>query len=293
MYDTILLPVDGSDGADAATARALSLADAFDATLHVLHALELAVGPADLDADEREELRELAEGHGRSATADIAARAEDRGVDTVEVVVDGVPHRAIREYAHEHEVDLIVMGTHGWRGADRVRLGSTTERVLMRSPVPVLSERSTTDGDAVSTDLRVEIDEVLIPTDGSDFADRAADHALSIAELSGATVHAVYVVDETIYHLQDAPRSIVGLLKAGGQGAVDAIVTEARDRGLSARGDVLRGSPEMEILEYADGVDADLVAMGTRGRGAGSERVIGSTTARVLRRFDRPLLTVG
>ena len=292
MYDTILLPVDGSDGAEAATAQAFSLADAFDATVHVLHVLELPVGPADLDPDERDELRELAEGRGREATAAVTERAEDRGIDAGGRVVDGEPHRTIREYARDHDVDLIVMGTHGWRGAGRVRLGSTTERVLMRADVPVLTVRST-DGHAVPADLGRAIDDVVIATDGSEFADRAAEHAFSIAERSGATVHAIYVVDRTIYDLQDAPRSIVGLLKAGGQQAVDTIVTDARDRGLSARSDVLRGSPEMEILEYAEGIDADLVAMGTRGRAAGTERVIGSTTARVVRRFDRPLLTVG
>lgn len=292
MYDTILLPVNGSDGAEAATARAFSLADAFDATVHVLHVLEFPAEPADLDPDGRAELREFAEQRGRAATAAVAERAADRGVETVEAVADGEPHRTIREYADEHGVDLIAMGTHGRRGAERVRLGSTTERVLMLSDVPVLSVRSTDDR-TIPADLRIAIDDVVIPTDGSEFADRAAEHALSIAELSGATVHAIYVVDETIADLQDAPRSIVGLLKEGGRRATDALATEARDRGLSVTSDVLRGSPEDAIVEYAEGVDADLVAMGTRGRAAGTERVIGSTTARVVRRFDRPLLTVG
>jgi len=292
MYDTILLPVNASDGTEAATIRAFSLADVFNATVHVLHVLEFPFEPADITPGQRDEFREFAEQRGRTATAAVTEQATDRGIETVEAIVDGEPHRSIREYAHEHDVDLITMGTHGRQGAEQVRLGSTTERVLMLSDVPVLSVR-TTDVQQPPSDLRAAIKDVVVPTDGSEFADRAAEHALSIAELSGATVHAVYVVDEAIYDLQDAPRSIVGLLKQGGQQAVDAIATDARDRGLSTTSNVLQGNPEMEILEYAGGVGADLIAMGTRGQAAGTERVIGSTTARVVRRFDRPLLTVG
>jgi len=293
MYETILLPVDGSTGAEAATVRALSFADAFDATVHILHVLELPAEPtANLDETQQQELRRFAEQRGREVTAAVAERAADRDVAVIEEVIDGVAHRSIRKYARTNDADLIVMGTHGRRGAEQVRLGSTTERVLMLSDVPVLSVRAA-DERTAPADLRDAIGDVVIPTDGSEFADRAAEHALSIAELSGATVHAIYVIDEAISDLQDAPGSIVGLLKEGGHQAVDAIATDARDRGLSATSDVLRGSPEMEILEYAEGVDADLVAMGTRGRAAGTERVIGSTTARVVRRFDRPLLTVG
>ena len=91
---------------------------------------------------------------------------------------------------------------------------------------------------------------------------------------------------------QQVPRSIVGLLKEAGGRTVEAVAADARDRDLSAASTVLRGLPEAAILQYADGVDADLVAMGTRGASATDDRFLGSTTARVLRRTSVPVLAV-
>ena len=228
---------------------------------------------------------------GRRATKDITDRGEARGLKVVRSEGEGTPHQVILEYVRENEIDLIVMGTHGMRSPDRVRLGSTTERVITLGNVPVMSVRLAGEGDAPDVD-ELSFEDVVIPTDGSDFAERAAQRALSLVESYDATVHAIYVVDTTTYDLKDAPRSIVGLLKEGGRRATDAIATEARDRGLAVRIDVLRGIPDEEVLSYADGVNADLIAMGTRGRAAGTDRLLGSTTARVVRRSDRPVLTV-
>lgn len=133
--------------------------------------------------------------------------------------------------------------------------------------------------------------DVLVPTDGSDLADPAADLALDIAEQYGADVHAVYVVDTTTYGSEDTPRSSIGLLKEGGANAVE-VVAEARDRNLPVTTDVVRGVPEAEILEYAAGVDADMIALGTRGRSATPNQVLGSITGRVLQQATMPVLTV-
>ncbi|MBX0297837.1 universal stress protein [Haloarcula nitratireducens] len=132
---------------------------------------------------------------------------------------------------------------------------------------------------------------VVIPTDGSDASERAADRALGIAERYSADVHVIYVIDTTTYGFEDAPRSIVGLLKQGGQNAVEEIETNARDLNLPVTTEVLRGIPHEKILEYASGVDADVIAMGTRGRTADTDRLLGSTTARIVRRSDVPVLT--
>jgi nucleotide-binding universal stress UspA family protein len=163
--------------------------------------------------------------------------------------------------------------------------------VIALAGVPVLAVPP--DDWAVPDSQYGAYDHVLIPTDGSDAAERAAGHGLAVAERYGADVHAVYVVDTTTYGLEDAPRSVVGLLKEGGENAVEAVAAEARDRNLPVTTDVLRGVPEEELLSYADGVGADLVVMGTRGRAAGDDRLLGSTTARVLRRSTVPVLAVG
>ncbi|SDK73353.1 universal stress protein [Natronorubrum texcoconense] len=290
MFANVLVPTDGSDGAEATIGHAIDLARTYEAAVHALYVVPTGAEPPGLDSDDREEFYAPSERRGREATIRVTDRAEQDGLTASRAVHEGVPHRTILEYVDEHDVDIVVMGTHGRTGADRVRLGSTTERVLTLADVPILSVRLTDDEAPASTGGQYE--RLVIPTDGSDAADRAAETALDLAEAYDATVDVVYVVDSTTYDFDDAPRSIVGLLKEGGRNATEAVADAARERDLDVRTVVRRGVPAEELLEYAADVEADLVAMGTRGRTVGTGRLLGSTTARVVRRSSIPVLTV-
>jgi nucleotide-binding universal stress UspA family protein len=90
-----------------------------------------------IDALERE---------GETAVDAVAARCTDAGVASETAVLVGTVHRAIQEYADEHDVDLVVMGTHGRQGVERFLLGSVTERTVRTSDVPVLTVRADDDG---------------------------------------------------------------------------------------------------------------------------------------------------
>ncbi|WP_255194257.1 universal stress protein [Natronobeatus ordinarius] len=294
MYDTIVVPVDGTPGAEGAIARALSLAADDDATVHAISVIESWDDVADLTDEQHEQVRRSSERRGRDATAHVMELADSAGVEVVRHVSEGVPYREIVAYADEVDADLIVMGTRGEAALEDVRLGSTTERVLTTADVPVMAVRLGDGPESVPDPSDVRTGRIVIPTDGSDAAERAAEGALDLAEVVGAGVDVVYVIDRTVYDLEDAPRSIVGLLREGGENALETVAQEATDRGLDVNTELLRGVPEEEILAYADGVDADLLAMGTRGRGVGAsaDRLLGSTTARVVRRSERPVLTV-
>ncbi|MFC6987751.1 universal stress protein [Haloplanus sp. GCM10025708] len=290
MYDNILVPTDGSPETENATARAFDHAQTGDATIHVLHAIGPDLTSIDLDSTETEEFRRQSEKRGREATVQIQERATDLGLDAVRAVHEGIPYRGILEYIDENDIDLVVMGTHGRTVGELARLGSTTERVITFANVPVMAVRLAEDGVVPKSGYGM-YDHVVIPIDGSGAAERAADHALGIAERYGADIHVIYVVDTITYGFEDAPRSIVGLLKQGGQNAVEEIATDARVLNLPVTTDILRGVPYEEILEYASGVDADVIAMGTRGRTADTDRLLGSATARVVRQADVPVLT--
>jgi nucleotide-binding universal stress UspA family protein len=72
----------------------------------------------------------------------VIQQAEAAGVNTIEgVVAQGAPHQAILDYVDEHDIDLVVMGTHGRTGLDRYLLGSVTEKVVRLSDAPVLTVR--------------------------------------------------------------------------------------------------------------------------------------------------------
>lgn len=143
MYRKILLPTDGSAPARAALDRALEFAETYDATLHALYVVDAAAfGHLDPDASI---IVSGFESEGKQVLQIAAERAEEAGVPCETAVVHGSPHEGILDYADEHDADLIVMGTHGRRGLDRVLLGSVTERVIRGSNVPVLTVRARED----------------------------------------------------------------------------------------------------------------------------------------------------
>lgn len=65
----------------------------------------------------------------------------EAGLTVVTEIGEGNPHEEILEYVSEHDIDMIIVGTHGRTGFDRAVMGSVAERVVRRSPVPVLTVR--------------------------------------------------------------------------------------------------------------------------------------------------------
>lgn len=144
MYDTIVVPTDGSEGPTPAVKQAYDLAAAFDATIHAVYVIDETF-PAHSHYDM---VREDMEDEGEAAVERIAGEAPD-GVAVERVFLTGVPHEEIVGYADAHDVDLIAMGTEGHTGLSRfVAAGSTTERVVRSSPVPVLTARRSDLGQA-------------------------------------------------------------------------------------------------------------------------------------------------
>jgi nucleotide-binding universal stress UspA family protein len=146
MYDKILVPTDGSEATDRAVENAVDIASRYDATLHVLYVVDASVY-ASIETGADVVVGAL-EKEGETAVRDVVDRAEAAGVDVVSDVVTGSIHREILDYADEHGVDLIVMGTHGRTGLDRYLLGSVTEKVVRRSEVPVLTVRTADEGES-------------------------------------------------------------------------------------------------------------------------------------------------
>jgi len=141
MYDHVLVPTDGSDPAAAATEHALAVAERFDATVHALYVVDVDGIAHEAPGLGLDALRDALREEGEAATAAVAERTADRGVDVTEAVIEGLAEDAIVDYAEENDVDLIVMGTHGRRGVERYVVGSVTERVVRATDVPTLVVR--------------------------------------------------------------------------------------------------------------------------------------------------------
>lgn len=143
MYDEILVPTDGSPAAEAAIDNAIDLARTYDARLHALFVIDAAAFSGVEAGTDR--VIEALESEGNVAVESVRDAAATADVDVVESTTTGTPHRTILEYVDDNDVDLIVMGTHGRRGLDRLLLGSVTERVVRSADVPVLTVREPED----------------------------------------------------------------------------------------------------------------------------------------------------
>lgn len=146
MYDRILVPVDGSPTSDRGLAEAMTLAAKFGSSLRLVYVVDsgpLSAAAGALSSNINELLSLVAEG-GEKILAEAKQVAQSRGVTAETALHHNFGGRvcdAIVKEANDWKADLIVIGTHGRRGAGRWLLGSDAEQVLRLAPVPVLLVR--------------------------------------------------------------------------------------------------------------------------------------------------------
>lgn len=139
-------------------------------------------------------------------------------------------------------------------------------------------------------------DTVVVATDGSGSVTRAVECALDLAGRFEATVHALYVVDES--RVDELPEGVRGDVRRAlddeGRDALDEVAAANDDLGdtVELETAVRAGRPAAEIVGYVRDVDADAVAMGTRGRSGEHSYLLGSVAERVVRSCPKPVLTV-
>lgn len=283
MYDKILLPVDGSDDAAATVSHVADLANWADATVRVLYVADTTrdsvtvVDGQVVDALVRE---------GERVVESVAERLSP-AVDCQTDVLQGDPAPTIVEYAEEFGSDLIVAATRGREGLSRLG-GSVSERVVRLSPVPVLTTRRQSDERLV-----FPYEDVLVPTDGSEAARVAADHACSLAATLDATVHALSVVDDSVLGL-DIRETTGADDDQTAREAVEAVVDIGEANGVTDTVQAVeQGTPAEVIADYVETNGVDAVGMGTTGR-RGTERILlGSVSEVTVRTAPVPVFTVG
>ncbi|MFC7026533.1 universal stress protein [Halomicroarcula sp. GCM10025324] len=145
-------------------------------------------------------------------------------------------------------------------------------------------------------------DHILIPTDGSNVAEVAVDHAIDLARKYDATLHALYVVDidavnlglgtEQVDRIRQGHFGDMEELEEKANAATGAVADAAAEHGLDVVEDVRVGRPHSVIADYAEANDIDIVVMGSHGRSGVKRALLGSVTERVLRSTHRPVLVV-
>lgn len=145
MYERILIPTDGSEVAESAVDHAVDLAEKYDAELHALYvadteAINITLGTEQVDRIKQGRFGEMPElkEQAQEATGHVREIAEERGIDVVEHHAGGVVSNLIVSYADDHDIDLIVMGSHGRSRTGKIILGSVAAKTLRSTRIPVL-----------------------------------------------------------------------------------------------------------------------------------------------------------
>lgn len=293
-FTRVLCPTDFSDCSAAAVTYAAALAASYGARLRLLYVLSpfpVVAPAADLPIDSRVWLS--LEAQGRQDLDAEAARIRRPGVEIETEMRQGDAVTEILHAADEWQADLVVLGTHGRGGFERLVLGSVAEKVLRKAAcavttVPVVAAAGVADGVA-------RIAHVLCAHDGSAASAAGVDYAITLATRTGARLTMTAVVEA----LPDG-HEFSGDEYTRYRAAREAHARDALDRAVSAevrvRCDVhdriVYGHPAQQILAVAAQERPDLLVMGVRGRGAVDLAVFGSTTNLVVRHAPCPVLTV-
>lgn len=291
--ESILIPTDGSEAAETGERRGVDLAAALGADLHVLSVVDTGdTDPplSELDANQRTEHEQLLEGRAEQAVSTVAQLGAAHLSGRITTAVErGVPFRTITDYVDSHDIDLVVMGTHGRSGLERALLGSVAERTLRTSSVPVIAVPPSAQIVEVAD---VAYDDILVPTDGSPGAEVAVDWGLTLANRYDATVHTVYSVDTTWFQSDPGMAAIHDQLEETGRAALETVTERAREADVAVTASLGSGPAGRVIRSYIDEHEIDMVVMGTRGRTGVGRFLLGSVTESVLRKADLPVCCV-
>ena len=159
MYDRILVPTDGSDGMARVIDHAVDLAATHGAAIDAVYVVNSASYAGLPMESSWEGIDEMLREDAEEAVATVRDVGEARGVSVATAILEGSPSREIVEFAEREDCDLVVMGTHGRGGIDRLLLGSVAERVVRASDVPVLTVRvgDRPSGDPAGADAEADV----------------------------------------------------------------------------------------------------------------------------------------
>lgn len=216
------------------------------------------------------------------------------GSDITPSVVVGSPVGAILDEARDWPADLVVMGTHGRSGFERLLLGSVTEKVLRKSPCPVLAVHGLrADAGPESTPL---FQHIVCPVDFSDASLAALEYAFSLAQESGGCLTLLHVVEGfdheplTMVHYQ-IPEYRAYLVEEA-EKRLQALLPAQMPDWCRPDAQVVVGKAYEHILGAATEAHADLVVMGVHGRNSVDLALFGSTAHHVIRGADCPVLAI-
>jgi nucleotide-binding universal stress UspA family protein len=295
----ILCPIDFSDHSRRALDHAVAIARWYESTVTALHVFSpapvAAFGPGPVVL----EPMVLTPADRDQLLADTKAFIETEtapGVTIEAVLREGNAAAEIVDQATTMSADLLVIGTHGRSGFERLLLGSVAEKVLRKARCPVLTVPRRLP-DAVPSGP-VLFKQILCAMDFSESSLHALKYALSLAQEADGCLTVVHVLrDEFVGQvgIGEEHVSLAALQRQHEEEArklLEKAVPESAAAYCKAETMLLRGKPWREILRIASERQVELIVMGVQGRGAADLMFFGSTTQHVVREAACPVLTL-
>jgi nucleotide-binding universal stress UspA family protein len=261
---------------------AIGLAQKYDAKLHLLHVVSPILYSTEQYAFTVSDIIDSMKKQSARKMKKLERKARAAGLTIYTDVRTGEVKREIESAVRATRADILVMGTHGRRGMEKWFLGSVTERMLRRSPIPVLTLRG-------SKKARTTTTRILVTTDFSEGTDNALNYALSIARANKARLTLLHVLEETRAVIspqyrkeitEGVRRELLQRIPADAQGSPDI------DTAVEA------GTPYHIIFRLLKKERIDLLVMNTHGKGMLHRALVGSTSERVVRAADCPVMLI-
>lgn len=225
-----------------------------------------------------------------------ATALRSRGLQVTTSVQVGMPAEIITEYVAHTPLALIVMATHGYSGIQRWTVGSVTDKVIHNTHVPILLIRG-----AMVIGKAPQINQVLVPLDGSELARQALPAAMEVAQAAGAKVTLLHAIDPLVEVSPGMGRFGLGLNRDDGlldeaihsvDQQLDVIAQGIRTEELKVATMTIVGYPAEVIVDEAERRNADLIVMATHGYSGIRRWALGSIADKVLHTTRTPLMLV-
>lgn len=299
MYRSILAPLDGSTFAEAALTPACAIALRARAALHLAHVHQFVTanpiyvkGVPVIDEQLNSRAREHESIYLEHTRATVMAAhptlaCESRILEPgAHFTTDWTIAGALVDYIAAADIDLVVMTSHGRGGLARFWLGSVATALLPLCSVPILLVRSRMQPGEAKSYRRI-----LVPHDGSEAAERMVYRALAFGRLQGAEYRLLRIVEPTapfgaapLVQPTDLDPDRTDKLCAEARADLDRVAAWMTSAGATVTTDVrVSLHPALTILEAADELEVDVIAMATRGRSGLQRAILGSVTDKVVR----------
>jgi len=320
MLDNILIPTDGSLPSERAAEFGVKLAKLSHGKVCALHVADIgktlpigesifpfdSIGP-NATGGVFTSLQNISLKGGEIATQFVEELARSSDVPCEKMIIKGYPASEILRVAEEDKMDLIVIGRVGKTASEDILLGGVAGRVVQNSSVPVLV--------VPEADFRLSrqphsfaLNNILIPTDGSEPSERSAKFGVKFAKLSHGKISALYVVDtsklislsdsafrpdkDSFNVINDASTKLRNFSIKEGESAVQFIEEFSGDLDVPYERMIVEGYPASEILRIAEEDKMDLIVMGSIGRTGSEDIYLGGVAGKVVRNSNVPVLVV-